>query len=241
MPDPVTAIAGGSIFSGLLGANAAESAADTQAAAANRAADLQYKMWQEQQALQEDWLKEGKKAVNRLGTGLAPGGEFATPFSQTNWMTDPGYQFRLSEGLKALDRTAAQRGGLVSGGALKAAERYGQDYASNEYQNAFNRYYQERQNMMAPLQSLAGVGQTTAQQLGQSAGQYGTNVGNLLTGAGAAQAAGTIGGANALTSALGGGISAYQSNQRNQLLSDWLTRQNNPEANGPILLNTYNS
>ena len=95
--------------------------------------------------------------------------------------------------------------------------------------------------MMAPLQSLAGVGQTATQQLGSQAGQYGTNVGNLLTGAGAAQAAGTIGGANALTSALGGGISAYQSNQRNQLLSDWLTRQNNPEANGPILLNTYNS
>ena len=96
MPDPVTAIAGGSIFSGLLGANAAESAADTQAAAANRAADLQYKMWQEQQALQKPWLQQGETALNRLAAGLAQGGEFATPFSQTNWQQqDPGAAFQI--------------------------------------------------------------------------------------------------------------------------------------------------
>ena len=215
-------IIGGSVISGLLGSNAAESAASTQANAANRAADLQYKMWQEQQALQKPWLQTGETALNRLAAGLAQGGEFATPFSQTNWQQDPGYQFRLSEGLKSLDRTAAARGGLVSGGALKAAERYGQDLGSQEYQNAFNRYYQERQNMMAPLQSLAGVGQTTAQQLGQQAGQYGTAAGNLGTQAANALAAGTIGGANALTGAFGTGLSAYQQNN----LINALTRQN---------------
>ena len=209
-------VAGAVVGSSLIGANAASSAASTQAESANRAADLQYKMWQEQQALQEPWRKAGVNALGRLETGLAQGGEFATPFSKTNWQQDPGYQFRLSEGLKALDRTAAARGGLVSGGALKAAERYGQDLGSQEYQNAFNRYYQERANMLNPVQSLAGVGQTATQQLGQAAGQYGTNVGNLMTQAGAAQAAGTVGGANALT----GGLSTYLNyNQGQNLLN----------------------
>ena len=66
MPDPVTAIAGGSIFSGLLGANAAESAADTQAAAANRAADLQYKMWQEQQDRKSTRLNSSHIPLSRM-------------------------------------------------------------------------------------------------------------------------------------------------------------------------------
>jgi len=65
-------------------------------------------------------------------------------FSMEKFQQDPGYAFRMSEGLKALDRTAAARGGLISGGALKAASRYGQDMASQEYQNAFNRYNQNR-------------------------------------------------------------------------------------------------
>ena len=104
-------VAGAVVGSSLIGANAASSAASTQAGAANYAADLAYKQWKEQQGLQEDWLKEGKKAVNRLGAGLAPGGEFATPFSQTNWQQqDPGAAFRLKTGMEQLNRTAAEIG-----------------------------------------------------------------------------------------------------------------------------------
>ena len=65
-------------------------------------------------------------------------------FTMESFQQDPGYAFRLSEGLKALDRTAAARGGLISGSAMKGAMRYGQDMASQEYQNAFNRYNQNR-------------------------------------------------------------------------------------------------
>ena len=106
-------VAGAVVVSSAIGANAAGDAASTQAASTDRAADLQYKQWRESVDLQKPWLTAGEGALNRLSTGLAPGGEFATPFSKTNWQTDPGYQFRLGEGLKALDRQAAARGGLI--------------------------------------------------------------------------------------------------------------------------------
>lgn len=211
-----TAILAGSLGAGLLGASASRSAASTQADAANRAADLQYKQWQESVALQKPWLTAGEGALNRLSAGLAKGGEFGTPFSQTNWQQDPGYGFRMSEGLKALDRQAAARGGLISGAALKAAQRYGQDYGSQEYQNAFNRYYTERQNMLNPLQSMAGVGQTTAQNIGAAGTQMAQNVGEAQAAAAQARASGYTGAANALTGSLNTGLNAYLGYSQNQ-------------------------
>lgn len=169
-------------------ASAVKSAAQTSADANKYAADLQKQMLERQIALQEPWRQAGIGALNQLTAGLAEGGRYATPFSQTNFQTDPGYSFRLSEGLKALDRQAAARGSLISGAALKAAQGYGQNLASEEYQNAFNRYYNERNNMLAPLQSLAGIGQTSANTLGSAAQNYGTNAANLAMYGGANQA-----------------------------------------------------
>ena len=123
---------------------------------------------------------------------------------------DPGYAFRLSEGQKALDRSAAARGGLISGGALKAATRYGQDMGSQEYANAFNRYQTERAALLNPLQSLAGVGQSTAQQIGTSGQQMASNVGESYQNAANARASGYVGTSNALTGALGTGLNYYQ-------------------------------
>ena len=185
-------------------ADAAKSAANTQAEANRYASDIQYKMFQEQQRLQEPWRKAGENALTRLSSGLAQGGEFGTPFSQTNWQQDPGYAFRLAEGQRALDRSAAARGGLISGNALKAAQRYGQDMGSQEYQNAFNRYYREREAMLNPLQSLAGVGQTTAQSLGGAAQQTGATLSNLASATGASSANALLAQGNARASAYGG-------------------------------------
>ena len=136
--------AAGSVIGGSMASDAAQNAANTQASAANRAADLQYKQFQEQQATQKPFLEAGYKGENKLldllglsGNTSAQGyGSLANNFSMSDFEQDPGYAFRMSEGLKAIDRTAASRGGMLSGAALKAAGRYGQDYASNEYQNA---------------------------------------------------------------------------------------------------------
>lgn len=209
--------AGASIVGGLMGSDASQNAADTQAAAANRAADLQYKMFQEQQATQKPFLEAGYAGENRLldllglssNTGAQGYGSLSKNFGMSDFQADPGYAFRMSEGLKALDRTAASRGGMLSGAALKGAERYGQDLGSQEYQNAYNRYQTNRANLLNPLQSLAGQGQTTANTLGAAGQNYASNAGNAYMNAGNAAASGYVGSANAWSNALGGAANAY--------------------------------
>ena len=197
------------VGSSLLGGSAAESAASTQAAAADRAAQLQKEMFDKQVQLAEPWRKAGEQALNKL----IPLTDY-TPFSMSQFQQDPGYGFRMSEGMKALERSAAARGGLLSGATLKGIERFGQDLASQEYTNAFNRYQVERQARLAPLQSLAGVGQTTAQQIGAAGQNYASNVGQAGAAAAQARASGYMGGANALS----GGLTQYlnYANQQNQ-------------------------
>jgi hypothetical protein len=203
-----------------LGANAAKSAAGTQADATRQANELIYKMFQEQKGLQEPYRAAGVTAQNRLmdvlglsgNTGAAGYGSANKEFAPSDLTTDPSYGFRLSEGLKALDRQAAARGGLISGGAIKAAQEYGQQSASQEYQNAFNRYQTNRSNMLQPLGNLVTSGQNAAANLGSAAGSYGTNASNNITSGAAANAAGTIGGANALASGVGQYLN-YSGNQ----------------------------
>jgi hypothetical protein len=133
-------------------------------------------------------------------------------FGPEQFSKDPGYGFRLAEGQKALERNAAARGGLISGGALKAAQRFGQEMGTQEYTNAFNRYQIERNARLGPLQSLAGFGQTSVNQLGQAGQNYATSAGNLMTGGAAAQAAGQVGAANAITGGLGTYLNYSQNN-----------------------------
>jgi len=138
-------------------------------------------------------------------------GKYARDFSMADYQADPGYAFRLKEGLKALDAQAAARGGMISGAALKAAGRYGQDYASNEYANAFNRYQTNRANQLQPLQSLMGVGQTATNATSNAAGTYGAAAGSNALAAGNALASGQVGSANAWNSAFGGAAKAFNS------------------------------
>jgi hypothetical protein len=130
-----------------------------------------------------------------------------------DYQADPGYAFRLTEGQKAIERSTAARGGLQSGAALKAAARFGQDLASQEYQNAFNRYQINRSNQLNPLQSLMGAGLTSANTLTSAAGQTGQNLMQGYGNLGQARASGYIGGANALNQALNTGSNMYMMNQ----------------------------
>jgi hypothetical protein len=195
------------IGSAILGAASSRSAAKTQASAADRAAELQREQFERQVELQAPFREAGVRALPELEAASR-----YTPFGMSQFQQDPGYAFRLSEGQKALDRQAAARGGLISGGALKAAQRYGQEMGTQEYTNAFNRYQTERQARLNPLQSLAGVGQTSVNQLGQAGQNYATSAGNLMTGGAAAQAAGQVGGANAITGGLGTYLNYTQGN-----------------------------
>ena len=130
-------------------------------------------------------------------------GKYARDFNMSDFQQDPGYAFRLSEGQKVLERNAAARGGLISGGALRAATRYGQQEGSREYANAFERYQTNRSNQLNPLGSLMTSGQNAAAGQGTAAGQYGTNVGNAYMGQGINQGNALLAGAQARSSSYG--------------------------------------
>jgi hypothetical protein len=176
--------AAAALIGGRQSAKAAQSAANTSAAASDRNAEiqrenndrniaLQREMFNRNIELQEPFRQAGVNALAKL----EPLATNYTPFGMDQFQQDPGYAFRMSEGMKALEGSAAARGGLLSGNALRGIQRFGQDLASQEYQNAFTRYGVERERRLNPLQSLAGVGQTTSQNLGAAGTQFANTVG----------------------------------------------------------------
>jgi hypothetical protein len=205
----MTWVATAIVGSALIGGYASSRASNTQAQAAQQGIDAQERMFNRQVELQEPFRKAGEEALNKL---IPLASNYKT-FGTDQFQADPGYAFRLSEGMKSLDRTAAARGGLLSGATLKGAQRYGQDLASQEYQNAFNRYQIERNAQLNPLQSLAGVGQTATNTLTGAAGQMGQNLATGYGNVANARASGYVGGTNALTSALGTGLNYMQNQQ----------------------------
>jgi hypothetical protein len=211
---PAGAAIGATLGSGVSGSAAAQNAANTQAQATQAAQDAQERMFNRQVELQEPFRQAGIGALNKL----IPLTDY-TKFGMDQFTQDPGYAFRLSEGMKALDRTAAARGGLLSGATLKGAQRYGQEMGSQEYMNAFNRYQTERNAQLNPLQSLAGVGQTATGALTNAAQQFGAQTGQNLQDIGSARASGYLGGQNALSGALGQAGQLYQYGQRTNALA----------------------
>ena len=141
----MSAVATAIVGSALVGAYSAKKAGDTQAGAMDRASELEYRQYQEDVARQKPFYDVGVNALPELVAASK-----YTPFGMEQFQADPGYGFRLREGQQALDRQAAARGGLISGGALKAATRYGQEMGSQEYTNAFNRYQAERTARLQP-------------------------------------------------------------------------------------------
>ena len=206
--------AGSSLAAGAYGARQARKGAKEQSAAADRATELQREIAQQQREDIEPFRLSGISAQNRLMQLLGIGGDATAAdygmltrgFGEKDLQMDPGYGFRLREGEKALERMQSARGGgqgLLSGAVIKAGQRYGQDYASQEYQNAFNRMFNLNQQRIGALTNLYGGGQSATQLLSGQAGQYGENVGNLLMAGGAARASGYAGVGNALNQALG--------------------------------------
>lgn len=237
-------VAGAVVGSALIGSKASGKAADVQAQAAEQGTAAQERMFAEQNRLQEPFRQGGMAAQNRLLTyfGLPGGaegadfGRYTKDFGMSDFTADPGYAFRLGEGLKSLDRQAAARGGLISGGALKAAQRYGQEMGSQEFQNAYNRYQTNRANQLQPLQSLMGAGQTAANTLTNAAGQMGQQQAAGLANAAQARASGYVGGANALT----GGLNQYLNYTQSQNLLNRLSPQQMTGPSNAQLADMYN-
>jgi hypothetical protein len=217
----IVAAVGGSIVGGAIAADGASDAADTQAAAADRATQAQREMFDKQVELQQPWHQAGQTGLNRLlfELGLTPTstdpayGNVLREFSAADFQQDPGYAFRQEQGEKGLQRAAAAGGGLGSGRYLKDAMRFNQGLASQEYGAAFDRFTAGKANRFNRLASLAGIGQTAANQTGAAAGRFGEQIGGNILAGGAAQAAGRVGSASAWNDAIGQGVSMYQQNE----------------------------
>jgi hypothetical protein len=232
------AIVVGGLGAAYIGSQGAKSAAKTQAQAAQQTSDSAQNIYNQQAEVNKPYVAAGLSGqgqlMNYLGlsgnTGAQDYGKYATAeFTPAQFAAgqDPGYAFRMSEGLKALDKTAAARGGALSGAALKGATAYGQGMASDEYQNAFNRYQTTRANTLNPYQQLQGVGQAAAAGQAANLGSLGAAQQQAITGAANATSAGTMaganiaaGGINAMVNTLGR-QSAYQNPYATTAYNDW--------------------
>lgn len=191
----------------LYGANqasdASRDASQAQIQAAREANALQLAIYQQQRQDQAPFRDIGAASLGTLAGQLAPGGEWSRGFTMADYQQDPGYEFRMSEGLKAIERSGAARGGALSGGALKDLTRFSQGTASEEYGNAYNRYWNDRSNRFNQYASLAGLGQTATNQTNAAAGNYAQGAQQNIVGAGDARGAGIVGSSNAWNQALG--------------------------------------
>jgi hypothetical protein len=164
----------GTVGSSIIGSKAAGKAADQQAestAAAQAENARQYDLTRADYAPYRD---AGTKALSTFAS------ENDRPLDQSTVQMDPGYQFGLSEGQKAMDRQAAAGGGRISGAALKAAAQYGTDYATTGYSASYSRANQTRTDRLNRLAALAGVGQTATNSV-TAVGQATTGSNNALT------------------------------------------------------------
>lgn len=190
MPGPIAAIAGAAstaigagatIFGASQASKAAKKAAKSQAKSAKAAIAAQEKALERQIAQQEPFRQVGVNALAKYPTAAAPS---YTPFGMDQFQADPGYQFRMSEAVKALERSASARGILQSGQTLKDITRFGQDVASQEYQNAFTRYMTEterrRRELLDPLEYQINLGQAAASGQAANIGTTGEATSNLI-------------------------------------------------------------
>ena len=196
--------AAGSAAAGIFGGN---KAADAQ----KKAAKAQKAALAQQTELVKPYVEAGKNALAEYQK-LAP----YEDFGMKQFQADPGYNFRMAEGMKALERSAAARGLLQSGGTLKGIQQYGQNLASSEYENAFSRYLSQREARLDPYRYLTGQGQAAAVGQAANVGSTGAALAEIAAQRGnvnAAQAAGAAGAIGNAFSSIGQGVGSYFANQ----------------------------
>lgn len=226
--DVLTAGAIGSGIAGIAGAGAAKDAAQLQADAAVKAAAQQQANFELINKQQAPYRAAGYNALSNLGalgtgqyqmydaagnpTGMGTGsGYLQHQFDATDLAKGlaPNYDFMLQQGQMANQRAANVGGGALSGNTLQGLQKFTQDYAGNAYQNAFQNYQTQRNNIYNTLAGIAGIGQT-GQTAANTAATNATNAATQLgVGSAAAQAAGTIGQTGAYTGAINNALNNY--------------------------------
>jgi hypothetical protein len=228
-------VAGATVGSAMLSADAAGNAADAQAGAADAAgqrSDRQYdltradnlRQYNQVRADQAPYREAGNASLAQLASGVKTGGEYARSFGMDDYQADPGYQFRLEQGQKGINNAASARGGQYSGATLKALANFNSGLASQEYGNAYSRFNTDQTTKFNRNATLAGIGQTANTAIG-NAGANSTNAitsagmnnannqGQYLQNAGEARASGYVGKSNAIGSGIKQLYDGYQQRQ----------------------------
>lgn len=159
--------AAASLIGGAMQSSAASDAAASQSSSSAASLALQKEQADRAYADQAPYRARGVNALGQLAEGIN------TPTSAADVMRDPGYQFGLDQGQLAIDRKIAAGGGRVSGNAIKEAAMFGTNYATAGYGAADAR----RENRLARLQTLAGLGQSATSTSGANGMAYGQNAG----------------------------------------------------------------
>ena len=247
---------GTSLYGASKQADTAQQGQALQAQEAQNALNFQEQQWNTTQANQAPFLQAGQQAVGTLsGLTSTPGqgllqnypGTFTAPTADQAAQT-PGYQFTLNQGLQALDRGAAARGNLLTGGTMQAEQQYGQGLASqtyqqtfnnalSQYQQAYNQFQQGQANTYNRLAGLAGTGQTSAQTLGSQGQAAAGNVSNINLTTGQQQANSANNAAYQTASGYNA-AAGYGQNYLNNILPYLMNSQGNqPNFNGTLPIN----
>lgn len=189
----VVGIAGVAIplISSLISSSGSKKAANTESEAGKAAVYEQAREYDLSRAYLAPFRDTGISALYQLRDYLGLGAEGSSPTPEQIMAKDPGYQFRLDQGNKAITNAASARGMNLSGATLKELTQYGQDYASGEFDKIIQR-----------LSGVANMGQASSAMSATLTGQQGQSAANIIQGIGNAQAAGQVGQANAYSSAL---------------------------------------
>lgn len=196
----MTAVASAIAATAVIGAGSAYLAGKEQSKAAGKAtaaeeriADKNLELQRELTAQQREdflpWRDVGEQALDRIWQGVQSG-EFEV--GDVDVTKDPGYEFRMSEGIKALDKSASARGRLLSGAHKKALTRYSQGLASQEYANAYARERDKLGRRFNILSGLSGGGQASAARQAGATSQLAGTSGNILSNLGTSQARGEL-------------------------------------------------
>lgn len=183
----------GAVVGASMGSSAAKSAAGVQAKSADAATQLQADIYNQNRTDLAPWRAAGTGALQMLSDALGINGPSGNANATAAFQKSPGYDFAFSEGQKAVDTSAAARGMLRSGAAIKAQTRFGQGTADQEFGG-----------WLGKLAGVAGVGQSATNTTAQGATAYAANAGSTMQDAAAARASGYVGASNAVT----GGINS---------------------------------
>ena len=172
------------------------SAAQTQAASADRASQIQQKNFEQTRKDLMPYKQAGDTSLSQLMGQMTPDGYFNQTYTGQDIYSDPSYQFRLQQGQDAIQSSAAAKGGLLTGATLKALQNDGQESASQEYSNAYNRFNADQTNRYNRLSNLVGIGQNAAAQVGNAGAQTSQAIANNTMAGANSIAAGQVASAN---------------------------------------------